>query len=67
MVGFSNTTRDVAGDHTSRLVGIEAVAGGLVKISKRAWLRLCEQGKAPWGVKLGGRRLMGRVRTPQMD
>ncbi|MDB5294892.1 MAG: hypothetical protein JWO31_875 [Phycisphaerales bacterium] len=26
-------------------------------MSKRAWLRLCDGGRAPWGVKLGGRRL----------
>ena len=47
--------------NTSRLVGIDAIAGGMIRVSKRAWLRLCEQGKAPWGVKLNGRRLWDRV------
>lgn len=54
-------TGDVPVVNTSRLVGIEEIAGGLVKISRRAWLRLCEQGKAPWGVKLGSRRLWDRA------
>ncbi len=45
----------------SRLVGINDVAGPMIKISKRAWLRLCEEGKAPWGVKLGARRLWDRA------
>ncbi len=25
-------------------------------VSKRTWLRLCDAGKAPWGVKLSGCR-----------
>jgi len=57
MVGYRETTGSVPVVSTSRLVGIEEIAGGMIKISKRAWLRLCEQGKAPWGVKLNGRRL----------
>lgn len=63
-----NPSHDAAGERiagpedvqvvsTSRLVGIDEIAGRLVKISKRAWLRLCDQGLAPWGVKLGARRL----------
>lgn len=60
MVGLSNSTGGVPVVNTSRLVGIEEIAGGMVKISRRAWLRLCERGAAPWGVKLGGRRLWDR-------
>jgi predicted DNA-binding transcriptional regulator AlpA len=40
-----------------RLIGIDDVCPGLVQMSKRAWLRLCDGGRAPWGIKLGGRRL----------
>ena len=43
-----------------RLGGIESIIGGnppMIPISKRAWLRLCDAGKAPWGIKLGGRRV----------
>lgn len=40
-----------------RLVGIDDVCPGRVQMSARAWLRLCDAGRAPWGVKLGGRRL----------
>ena len=40
-----------------RLIGIDDVCPHLVRMSKRAWLRLCDAGRAPWGVKLGGRRL----------
>lgn len=40
-----------------RLVGIDDVCPGRVQMSKRAWLRLCDAGRAPWGLKLGGRRL----------
>ena len=58
--GRISGTGDVPVVNTSRLVGIEEIAGGMVKISKQAWLRLCEPGKAPWGVKLGGRRLWDR-------
>ena len=61
MVGFPNTTGNVPVVNTSRLVGIGDVAGPLVKISRRAWLRLCEQGKAPWGIKLNVRRLWDRA------
>ena len=31
-------------------------AAQLVGLSYRAWLRLCDAGGAPWGLKLGGAR-----------
>ncbi len=31
-------------------------AARLVGLSYRAWLRLCDAGRAPWGLKLGGAR-----------
>ncbi len=40
-----------------RLGGVESIIPVKVAISKRAWLRLCDSGKAPWGQKLGARRL----------
>jgi len=40
-----------------RLVGIDEIIPGRVAISKRAWLRLCDSGAAPWGHKVGARRL----------
>lgn len=43
-----------------RLIGIAEIMSDLVHVSRRSWLRLCEQGLAPWGVKLGGRRLWDR-------
>ena len=60
------------GDHTPtptpspeaaarRLIGIDDVCPGRVQMSKRGWLRLCDAGRAPWGVRLGGRRLWDAV------
>lgn len=40
-----------------RLVGIDDIIPTRVAISKRAWLRLCDSGAAPWGHKVGARRL----------
>ena len=40
-----------------RLGGIDKIIPGKIDISKRAWFRLCDEGKAPWGIKLTGRRL----------
>lgn len=39
------------------LVGIKDICPLIVKLSPRAWMRLCDSGCAPRGVKLGGRRL----------
>ncbi|HEX8911603.1 MAG TPA: hypothetical protein VF796_04530 [Humisphaera sp.] len=39
------------------LIGLDDVCPGRVQMSGRAWLRLCDAGLAPWGVKLRGRRL----------
>lgn len=40
-----------------RLGGVDSIIPAKIAISKRAWLRICDAGKAPWGLKLGGRRL----------
>jgi predicted DNA-binding transcriptional regulator AlpA len=40
-----------------RLIGIDRVCPGKVAMSKRGWLRLCDSGRAPWGIKLGARRV----------
>jgi hypothetical protein len=39
------------------LGGIDRIVPEKVDISKRGFLRLCDSGRAPWGIKLGGRRL----------
>ena len=48
---------DPAPTASRRLVGLDDVCPGRVQMSGRAWLRLCDAGLAPWGVKLRGRRL----------
>jgi hypothetical protein len=48
---------NVTGQICRRLVGIDEIVPGKVAISKRAWLRLCDSGAAPWGCKVGARRL----------
>jgi hypothetical protein len=40
-----------------RLGGLDKVIPGKVDMSKRGWLRACDAGLAPWGVKIGARRL----------
>lgn len=40
-----------------RLIGISQVCPHKVPLSKRGWLRLCDSGRAPWGRKLGARRV----------
>lgn len=40
-----------------RLAGLGSIVPTKVQISRRAFLRLCDAGKAPWGIKLGSRRL----------
>lgn len=40
-----------------RLGGIDKIIPHKVDMSKRGWLRACDRGLAPWGCKVGGRRL----------
>lgn len=40
-----------------RLVGIDDICPGRVKVSARTWKRYCDTGVAPPGVKIAGRRL----------
>ena len=40
-----------------RLGGIDKIIPDKVDMSKRGWLRACDGGLAPWGCKVGGRRL----------
>jgi hypothetical protein len=39
------------------LVGVNKIIPDKVDMSKRGWLRACDGGLAPWGCKVGGRRL----------
>ena len=48
------TDSDVTG---RRLAGIDKIVPAKVDMSKRGWLRACDGGLAPWGCKVGGRRL----------
>jgi hypothetical protein len=50
-------TNDTPSATGRRLIGIDDICPGRIQMSKRAWLRLCDAGRAPWGVKLGNRRL----------
>lgn len=56
--GLSGGTGNVPGVNTARqLVGIDVVIPGRVAMSRRGWLRACEGALAPWGYKIGGRRM----------
>ena len=46
-----------AGSKEQRLGGIDKIIPNKVDMSKRGWLRACDGGFAPWGCKVGGRRL----------
>ena len=40
-----------------RLGGVDKIVPDKVDMSKRGWRRACDGGLAPWGCKVGGRRL----------
>lgn len=42
---------------TVRAVGVDEIVPAKVDMSKRGFLRACDAGLAPWGFKIGGRRL----------
>lgn len=48
-----------------KLGGIDEIIPGRIAMSKRAFLRLCDSGAAPWGIKLGGRRLWNLTEIDQ--
>ena len=56
-MGTENRTSGAPSATGQRLGGINKVVPEKVDMSKRGWLRLCDAGLAPWGLKLGGRRL----------
>lgn len=53
-VAGSEPRPTVSADHP-QLIDTKAAARRC-GMSTRAWLRLCDAGKAPWGIKLGGLR-----------
>jgi hypothetical protein len=52
---FNNDSSSSAG--VRRLISGEYVVKNKVPVSYRHWLRMCDAGLAPWGVKCGARRL----------
>lgn len=54
---MDNELRNSEATTGQRLGGINKVVPAKVDMSKRGWLRACDAGLAPWGCKVGGRRL----------
>lgn len=48
-----------------RLVGVDTIIPDKVDMSKRTFLRACDGGLAPWGCKVGGRRLWNLAEIDQ--